>query len=52
MLHLASRSRPSEAGRNGGPVVTVGSAPAAKGAASVQTLPDTDAIGPLGRAGY
>ena len=36
---------------DGGPVVTVGFAPAAKDQGSVQTLLDTDAAGPLGRAG-
>ena len=36
---------------DGGPVVTVGFAPAAKDQGSVQTLLDTAAAGPLGRAG-
>ena len=36
---------------DGGPVVTVGFAPTAKGGASVQTLLDTAAAGPLGRRG-
>ncbi|GAB2580360.1 hypothetical protein [Microlunatus antarcticus] len=36
---------------DGGPVVTVGFAPASKDRGSVQTLLDTDAVGPLGRTG-
>jgi hypothetical protein len=36
---------------DGGPVVTVGFAPTSKNAASVQTLVDTGAAGPLGRSG-
>ena len=36
---------------DGGPVVTVGYAPASKDGTSVQTLVDTQATGPLGRAG-
>ncbi|MGI3784061.1 MAG: hypothetical protein ACRYG2_25140, partial [Janthinobacterium lividum] len=36
---------------DGGPVVTVGFAPASKDGGSVQTLLDTDQTGPLGRAG-
>lgn len=36
---------------DGGPVVTVGFAPAAKDRGSVQALLDTDEVGPLGRTG-
>ena len=36
---------------DGGPVVELGFAPTTKGTPAVQTLVDTDAVGPLGRAG-
>ena len=36
---------------DGGPVITVGYAPTSKGGASVQSLLDTAAVGPLGRVG-
>jgi hypothetical protein len=36
---------------DGGPVVAVGFAPTDQGGSSVQALLDTDAVGPLGRAG-
>lgn len=48
-----ARLTPSYGGvwADGGPVVGVGYAPAEKGQDSVQALLDTDAAGPLGRAG-
>jgi len=48
-----ARVTPSYGGiyADGGPVVTVGYAPTTKGGASVQTLLDTAAAGPLGRSG-
>ena len=48
-----ARVTPSYGGiyADGGPVVTVGYAPTTKGGASVQTLLDTAAAGPLGRVG-
>jgi hypothetical protein len=49
----SARLTPSYGGvwADGGPVVTVGFAPASKGGASVQTVLDTAAAGPLGRRG-
>ena len=48
-----ARVTPSYGGiyADGDPVMTVGFAPTSKNAASVQTLVDTDAAGPLGREG-